>query len=242
MTYAEMLASAPELAAALDSQISAGKRRSAPDFERRSGLFTASELYKLFSPGYKVSESATARTYVVEKAYERLTGLPCRNEFSSAAVEWGKDNEAGAIEAYEAATGCTVSGKNGDQAFFKIPDFPAGATPDGLLDPSGTLEVKCPYNGANHFENLLCSDVDCFKFKRPEYFIQTQTAMWATGRDWCDFVSYDPRLPEHLRLYILRIPRDPDFIALLGEAVLQAERMLEDILRNFRQPTDGILA
>ena len=82
----------------------------------------------------------------------------------------------------------------------------AGCSPDGLVDWDGLIEIKCPFNSANHIETLLRGMPD-------EHRAQVQGQMWITGRQWCDFVSYDPRMPEPLQLHIQRINRDPGFIA-----------------------------
>jgi hypothetical protein len=46
-----------------------------------------------------------------------------------------------------------------------------------------------------------------------------QCQMAVTGREWCDFVSYDPRLPEDLQLFVVRLERDVSYIMAMEEEV-----------------------
>ena len=87
-----------------------------------------------------------------------------------------------------------------------------GGSPDGFVGDDGMVEFKCPTSGT-HIKTLL--GAEC------EHRAQIQGLLWVTGRQWCDFVSYDPRLPEGLQLYIQRIERDPDYIAELAGNVIQ---------------------
>jgi predicted phage-related endonuclease len=89
----------------------------------------------------------------------------------------------------------------------------AGASPDGLVGTDGLLEIKCP-NSATHADTLL--------YGKPsgDYVLQMQWQLACTGRKWCDFVSYDPRMPQHLQLFIKRFERDDAKIADYEHAVL----------------------
>jgi predicted phage-related endonuclease len=88
----------------------------------------------------------------------------------------------------------------------------AGASPDGLVGDVGQLEIKCP-NTATHIDTLLSQTVP------GKYNTQMQWQMACTGRQWCDFVSFDPRLPTELQLFVKRVPRDAAYIAMLEEEV-----------------------
>jgi hypothetical protein len=117
-------------------------------------------------------------------------------------MNWGTEQEPEARAAYERATGRIVE----ETGFFAHDSLPAGCSPDGLVDWDGLIEIKCPYNSAVHIETLLNG-------MPTHHTAQVQGQMWITGRDWCDFVSFDPRMPEALQLHVQRITRDPGFIA-----------------------------
>jgi predicted phage-related endonuclease len=117
-------------------------------------------------------------------------------------MAWGTATEPQARVAYEVKTNNFV-----DQVpFIDHPTIKGfGCSPDGLVDKDGLLEIKCP-NSATHWEY--------FKYNRPpqKYVIQMQAQMAVTGAKWCDFVSFDPRMPERSQLLIVNVPRDPEFI------------------------------
>jgi putative phage-type endonuclease len=138
---------------------------------------------------------------------ERLTGKPTEM-FSSAAMEWGTEQEPHARAAYSAKTGELVE----EVGFIPHHNIPgSGASPDGFVG-DGLIEIKCP-NTATHLEYVLSG-------KPPEkYVTQMQWQMAVTGAPWCEFCSYDPRLPEHLQLLIVRVPRDATRIAELEAEV-----------------------
>jgi hypothetical protein len=124
-------------------------------------------------------------------------------------MQHGTEFEPQARMEYEARTGAMVE----QVGFLHHPTIAlCGGSPDGLVDEDGGLEIKCPYNSANHLQ--------CFLTGMPEEHIpQVQGLMWITGRQWWDFVSYDPRMPDHLKLYQSRIERDDEYIATLEKAV-----------------------
>ena len=145
--------------------------------------------------------------YLTELVVERLTGQPVR-KFTTAAMLWGTEQEAAARAAYEAHADIEVE----ETGFVAHDVLYAGCSPDGLVDWDGLIEIKCPYNTSVHIETLLSG-------MPADHIPQVQGQMWITGRQWCDFVSYDPRMPEPLQLYVQRIPRDPAFIADLERQV-----------------------
>jgi predicted phage-related endonuclease len=139
--------------------------------------------------------------YLTELVVERLTGQRVQ-KFATAAMQWGEDCEPAARAAYERTTGISVE----ETGFVAHDTLLAGCSPDGLVDWDGLIEIKCPYNSAVHIETLL-------QGMPADHIPQVQGQMWITGRQWCDFVSYDPRMPEPLQLHVQRIQRDPGFIA-----------------------------
>lgn len=173
----------------------------------RCGKVTASRVADVIAKT-KSGPSASRGNYMAELVCERLTGV-VGDAFKSAAMEWGTAQEPYARAAYEAAGGVLVE----EVGFVPHPTIEmSGASPDGIVNGEGLVEIKCP-NTATHIDTLLSGKV-------PErYITQMQWQMACTGYPWCDFVSYDPRLPENMRLFITRIPRNDATIAFMEAEV-----------------------
>jgi putative phage-type endonuclease len=167
----------------------------------RLGKVTASGVADVLAKT-KTGPSASRANYLIKLAIQRVTGV-VEESFTNEAMQWGKDNEAQARVAYEVASGNFV-----DQVAFV--DHPTiawfGASPDGLVNSNGLVEIKCP-NSATHW-SYIKADAPPMK-----YYIQMQAQMACTNREWCDFVSFDPRMPERSRLFIKRVMRSNDFIS-----------------------------
>jgi putative phage-type endonuclease len=162
----------------------------------RCGKVTASRVADVVART-KTGPSASRANYLAQLIAERLTGTAAET-YSNAAMQHGTETEPEARAAYEFYQGVTVE----QVAFVPHPKIDqAGASPDGLVDSDGLVEIKCP-NTATHLETLLGQAVPA------KYADQMQFQMACTGRQWCDFVSYDPRMPEHMRLFIRRVKRD----------------------------------
>jgi putative phage-type endonuclease len=130
---------------------------------------------------------------------ERLTNTRA-DGFSSSAMQWGTDTEPQARMAYEFMTGETVD----ETGFVLHPSIQGfGASPDGLVGSDGLIEIKCP-NSATHIDTLLSEKVPA------KYITQMQVQMMCTGREWCDFVSFDPRLPGDMVFWSKRVWADPE--------------------------------
>ena len=147
--------------------------------------------------------------YLTELVVERLTQQPVQR-YATAAMQWGTEQEPAARAAYERVTGISVE----ETGFICHDTLLAGCSPDGLVDWDGLIEIKCPWNTANHIETLLNGMPD-------DHRAQVQGQMWITGRQWCDFVSYDPRMPAELQLHVQRINRDPAYVADLERRVTE---------------------
>lgn len=162
----------------------------------RLGKVTASRVADLVAKT-KVGWGASRANYMAELLAERLTGTPA-DSYTNAAMQWGTEQEPDARSAYEFRTDAEVE----QIGFIHHPAIgQSGASPDGLVGTEGMVEIKCP-NTATHIETLLGGKV-------PEkYVTQMQWQMACASRNWCDFVSYDPRLPERMRLFVARIERD----------------------------------
>lgn len=165
----------------------------------RCGKITASRLDDVMAE-IKSGEAATRRGYRAELVAERLGGKV--DKYVSPAMRWGTEQEPYARAAYEVATGNFV-----DQiGFADHPTIPmCGASPDGLIGEEGVLEIKCP-NTATHLSYLRNGVVPA------EYLKQTQWNLEVLGRKWLHFVSFDPRLPRHLQLFIRVVKRDDKFL------------------------------
>ena len=182
----------------------------------RCGKVTASRVADIMAKT-KSGYSASRGNYMAELVCERLTGVPT-DTFKSAAMEWGTAQEPHARAAYEAVGGVLVE-EVGFVPHSSIPD--AGASPDGLVGSVGLIEIKCP-NTATHIETLLSGKVP------DRYNTQMQWQMACTGRTWCDYVSYDPRMPENMRLFLARVFRDQSAILAMETEVLTFIHELTD--------------
>ena len=162
----------------------------------RCGKVTASRVADVVART-KNGWGASRANYAAELIAERLTGTVA-DGFTNAAMQWGIDQEATARQAYSAYIDDAV----GEIGFVDHPTIEmSGASPDGLVGFDGLVEFKCP-NSATHITTLTGAAID------RKYLLQMQFQMACTGRKWCDFVSYDPRMPEHMRLFVRRVERD----------------------------------
>lgn len=206
-------------------------QRSEEWFAERLGKVTASRVADVCART-KSGWGASRKNYMAELVAERLTGN--RSEgFTNAAMQWGNDQEPEARVAYEFYHDATVA----EVGFVPHPAIAeTGASPDGLVGEDGLVEIKCPLT-ASHIETLLGDAV-------PEkYVTQMQWQMACTGRQWCDFVSYDPRLPEHMRMFVKRVHRNAEMITTLEADVsdfLTELRMTVYRLRKKYEPDNDV--
>ena len=164
-------------------------------FAQRCGKVTASRIADIMAKT-KAGYSASRKHYLAQLVVERMTGQVAES-YINTAMQWGTDKEPEARAAYEFMSGNSVK----EAEFIHHPDIAdAGASPDGYVNDDGLLEIKCP-NTATHIETLLGASID------GKYILQMQFQMACTGRHWCDFVSYDPRMPPDLSLFVKRVER-----------------------------------
>ena len=176
-------------------------------FAARLGNVTASRVADVIAKT-KSGYSASRDNYMAQLICERMTNTVAES-FSSAAMQWGTETEPLARAAYESYADVLV-----DQIGY-VPHpviNRAGASPDGLVGADGLLEIKCP-NTATHIETLLSEKVPS------KYITQMQWQMACTGRQWCDFVSFDPRLPDGLQLFVSRVEAYSEYITTLEHEV-----------------------
>ena len=131
-------------------------------------------------------------------------------------MEWGVKTEPMARMAYEVSSDTLVD----RTGFWKHPSIPfVGCSPDGLCGDMGLVEIKCPMS-TTHIDYLLAKQVP------PEYYKQVQGQIWVMQREWCDFISFDPRMPDKKRLFVIRAYRDEEFIK---QMEVEVKKFLEEV-------------
>lgn len=175
----------------------------------RLGRVTASRIADVIART-KTGWGASRANYMAELVAERLTGVPAE-QYQNASMQWGTDKEPEARAAYAFLTDADEVDEIG---FIPHPTIAmSGASPDGYVGADGLVEIKCP-NTATHIETLRGGKV-------PEkYYVQMLWQMACTGRAYCDFVSYDPRMPSHMQLFVQRVPRNDNRIKELEKDVV----------------------
>jgi len=188
----------------------------------RLGKVTASRITDVLSKG-KSGESAGRKNYRMELVVQRLTGLPGES-FTSAAMEHGVLTEPKARFAYEAEKQQFVE----QVAFVDHPSIKwFGCSPDGLVN-DGLIEIKCP-NSTTHIEYLTDQ-------KPPaKYIPQMQCQMAVTGRQWCDFVSFDLRMPDGLDFFVVRLERDQEYIEAMEAEVKKFLSEVDEMFTKLKE-------
>ena len=176
-------------------------------FAARLGKVTASRVADVIAKT-KSGYSTSRDNYMAQLVCERLTGQQGES-FTNAAMQHGTETEPLARSAYEAYADLMVE----EVGFVQHPKIEmAGASPDGLVGLFGMLEIKCP-NTATHIDTLLSQSVPT------KYITQMQWQMRCCERQWCDYVSFDNRLPTELQLFVKRVEFDALYVATLEEEV-----------------------
>jgi len=192
-------------------------------FAARCGKVTASRVADIIAKT-KTGYSASRENYLAQLVCERMTGKPAES-YSNAAMQWGTDQEPFARAAYEADKDILVQ----EVGFVVHPTIAgAGASPDGLVGDYGLVELKAP-NSSTHIQTLLDQKVP------DKYNIQMQWQMACTGRQWCDFASFDPRMEEGLQLFIKRVEYHPLYVAELEKEVINFLMDVEDKIRKLNK-------
>lgn len=196
----------------------------------RAGAITASNFATFVKKdkqgNYMLSNSETAKNLIYKIAWERLVidnafeEAYNRVNASSASIEHGNMYEGAAVLRYEEFTGNTVQYVN---QYIEVEER-IGGTPDGYIGKDGLIEIKCPWNGGNHLRTLLTGEV-----YNKDYYIQIQGYLWITGRKWCDFVTYDPDLPEAINISVTRVERHEPTIEGIKLVIRQVRDQLKSI-------------
>lgn len=201
------------------------KQRTKEWHDARKGIFTGSEIWKLFVSGRKKDDlfGDTAMTYIKEKAIEKLTGF--RQSITTYAMERGTRYEPIAISLYESVLDRKVQ----ECGFYTYKGI-IGGSPDGIIKGGGILEVKCPDNPKIHLDYMLSEDL--FDTEK-KYYYQVQCNMLVTGSDFCHFVSYHPET-KPINLHMELIKRDDkvieEMLYLASLANEKRDQIIEQIL------------
>ncbi|MCJ8335593.1 MAG: YqaJ viral recombinase family protein [Epibacterium sp.] len=189
----------------------------------RCGKVTASRIADVMAKT-KSGPGAARKNYMAELLTERLTGQP-RESFTSSAMQWGTDTEPQARAMYALEYNVDVV----EVGFVPHPDLAkAGASPDGLVYDDGLVEIKCP-NTATHIETLRTEKID------RRYILQMNWQMICTGREWCDFVSFDPRLPDAMQMFVKTVLLDGDLSVEINQSVADFLAELDAMESEMRQ-------
>lgn len=199
-------------------------QRSPEWYSAKAGVFSASCFGDLMAT-IKSGVAAGRRNLVARIAVERMTGVMVES-YQNAAMLRGIELEEAARAAYEAHRGDLVM--EAGFALHDTLDF-AGASVDGLCGDDGLVELKCPDSMGKHMDALMHG------LHATEYRWQIQGQLWIADRAWCDAVSYDPRWPTHLRLAIVRVPRDDVAIKALETECHKAEAEVQAIIRELQE-------
>lgn len=189
----------------------------------RLGKVTASRIADLTAKT-KSGYSTSRQNYMAELICQRLTGVP-EPHFESEAMRRGTELEPKARAVYMLETGNIAT----EVGLVDHPSIPmSAASPDGLIGHDGLIEIKCP-NTWTHLQTI--------KTRAPDrkYLLQMHWQMACTGRKWCDFVSYDDRLPERLAYVCVRIERDEKLIAEISAEVRKFLEELEEEIQDLEQ-------
>ena len=198
------------------------EQRSPEWFAARTGKFTGSKFNDAMARSKKTGEPLKACTDLIwQVATERLTGNPVES-YRNQAMDWGVEQEPNAKNTYEFIEGVQVV----EEGFIIHPEYNfIGVSPDGLIGEDGGLEIKCPWNSMRHLERFIIGMPD-------EYKAQVQGCLWVTGREYWDFISFDPRMPPAHQVYKERIYRDEDYIKDLQTTLLWAEDQVNELLEK----------
>ena len=178
-------------------------------FAARLGNVTASRVADVIAKT-KSGYAASRDNYMAQLICERMTNTVAES-YTNAAMQWGTETEPLARAAYESIADVLVD----EVGYVQHPRIErAGASPDGLIGLFGLLEIKCP-NTATHIDTLITEQVPT------KYITQMQWQMVCTGRAWCDFVSFDPRLPNGLQVFVKRVEFDTEYAATLEIEVVK---------------------
>ena len=191
-------------------------------FELRAGKLTASRFKDVLAGGKGLTRKAYMYSILAELLTDEIT-----QSYTNAAMEWGTQTEPQACAMYEFDSGNKVE----HVAFIEHSEY-IGASPDGLINDNGMLEIKCP-NTVTQLQRYIDGAFPVM------YKPQVQGQLWVAQREWCDFVSFDPRVKGQSSYMCVRVERDDKYIKTLEEKcnVFIAEMLeLKEILKGDEIP------
>ena len=190
-------------------------------WDLRRGKVSASPIHMLMSKTKSGTHSAGRATYMAQLCIEQLTNQT-QDTYVSSAMAHGTQTEPLARSMYEVSEGVLVQ----EVGFILHPMIEnSGASPDGVVQPNGLVEIKCP-NSATHIRTLLGSKIE------QKYIYQMQWQMACTETDWCDFVSFDPRMPSGLQYFCARVKRDA---AIIGKLEGEGTKFLIELAQQVKE-------
>lgn len=181
--------------------------------ETRRGKVTASMFSDVMAKGKGTAPSKTRQSYLYQLAAERITGM-IQESFTNSYMEWGTQTEPVARAYYELEEGVSA-----ETVGFILHNEDVGGSPDSLVGEKGLLEIKCPKT-TTQIDRILTGAFPS------EYMAQVQGQLWISGREWCDFVSFDPRINSNKKYFKVRVERDAAYIKTLEDEV---ERFVYDL-------------
>ncbi len=189
--------------------------------ELRLGKVTASRLNDVLAKGRGNTPSKTRNSYMMQLVAESITGEQ-QESYTNKYMEWGNECEPQARSMYEFDSGNEV-----EQVAFVDCGNGFGVSPDGLVGEDGLLEIKCPKT-TTQIERYLKGEFP------KEYMAQVQGQLFATGRLWCDFVSFDPRITGSAQYFCIRVNRDDEYISNLEDEINKFIKEMNDIKEKLK--------
>ena len=202
----------------------ASEQRTESWYRARSGKFTGSRFVDLLSVGRDGKPLKAYDDLIMQIVVERLTGDFVDSGMDSYALKWGREVEPFARIAYQFETGDLVT----TCGFVNHKIYPfVGVSPDGLVEADGGVEFKCPKNPSIHLDRFPNG------MKQEEFMPQVMGCIWVCERDWWDWCSFDPRMPQHLKFYKQRVYRDDKYIANMERSIMLAEGEVRSRLSGY---------
>jgi len=200
--------------------------------QQRLGKFTASEFHRLMAYPNKAEMPTGGITYVMEKVAESLIDPSDSEGFTSYDMQWGIDHEAEAVQAFMDKTGLVVDKHGLAQELITMGEH-VGCTPDGLINSTHGLELKCP-KSVTHIYYWAIKNSDDLKKHCPNYYWQAQGSMMIASREEWYFASFDPRFinPAH-RLHIAKIAINIEDVVLLSNRLKMAIALKKHLIASF---------
>lgn len=190
--------------------------------ELRYGWVTASKFKDVMASGRGGAESKTRKAYMLQLAAECLSDMRVET-YTNEYMEWGTQAEPQARSMYEFESGNRV-----DQvAFIRHGTLKVGCSPDGLIGDGGMIEIKCP-KSTTQIETFLSGDMPS------QHKPQVQGQLWVSGREWCDFLSFDPRINGKAGYFLKRVHRDDDYIKKIEQKVCEFCTELFDLIEELK--------